>query len=228
MPSGDNVFMPLCHAAPEVLTSARYDAKLADIWSAGVMLYTMLCCSYPFEKQEDDPKDLRTQTKIMQRIMKGGFSLPEQDGMAPAPFIEHECHNLRKQFKAKSSCKIILHSSFTFFTPDTDTYRSEEEDGNARILCVSSCAVPAYALVMSSEGLHVGYLAALQVMPVLLGCCWPVANLAPYAYALQRSTSGLHHARSAESARTSSARCWWPIPGGEWQYKTSRWAAAAA
>lgn len=58
-------------AAPEVLTSARYDAKLADIWSAGVMLYTMLCCSYPFEKADDDPQDLRTQTKIMQRIMKG-------------------------------------------------------------------------------------------------------------------------------------------------------------
>ena len=59
------------HAAPEVLTSSRYDAKLADIWSAGVMLYTMLCCSYPFEKKDDDPNDLRTQTKIMQRIMKG-------------------------------------------------------------------------------------------------------------------------------------------------------------
>ena len=61
------------HAAPEVLTSSRYDAKLADIWSAGVMLYTMLCCSYPFEKKDDDPNDLRTQTKIMQRIMKGRF-----------------------------------------------------------------------------------------------------------------------------------------------------------
>ncbi len=61
----------LMPAAPEVLTSARYDAKLADIWSAGVMLYTMLCCSYPFEKKEDDPHDVRTQTKVMQRIMKG-------------------------------------------------------------------------------------------------------------------------------------------------------------
>ncbi len=35
------------------------------------MLYTMLCCSYPFEKKEDDPQDVRTQTKVMQRIMKG-------------------------------------------------------------------------------------------------------------------------------------------------------------
>ena len=63
-------------AAPEVLTSARYDAKLADIWSAGVMLYTMLCCSYPFEKADDDPRDLRTQTKIMQRIMQGAQLCP--------------------------------------------------------------------------------------------------------------------------------------------------------
>ena len=42
------------------------------------MLYTMLCCSYPFEKKEDDPNDLRTQTKIMQRIMRGDSPLPEQ------------------------------------------------------------------------------------------------------------------------------------------------------
>ena len=64
-----------CATAPEVLTSARYDAKMADIWSAGVMLYTMLCCSYPFEKKEDDPRDVRTQTKVMQRIMKGEHPL---------------------------------------------------------------------------------------------------------------------------------------------------------
>ena len=85
MPFTDNHTHAICViAAPEVLTSARYDAKLADIWSAGVMLYTMLCCSYPFEKQEDDPKDLRTQTKIMQRIMRGDFALPEWTFMAAA------------------------------------------------------------------------------------------------------------------------------------------------
>ena len=35
------------------------------------MLFTMLCCSYPFERKEDDDQDPRTQTKIMQRILKG-------------------------------------------------------------------------------------------------------------------------------------------------------------
>ncbi|CAL5229102.1 g12364 [Coccomyxa viridis] len=76
------------YTAPEVLTSARYDAKLADIWSAGVMLYTMLCCSYPFEKKEDDPQDVRTQTKVMQRIMKADYEWPSSKK------VSKECKDL--------------------------------------------------------------------------------------------------------------------------------------
>ena len=38
------------------------------------MLFTMLCCSYPFERRDDDDQDPRTQTKIMQRILKGRSS----------------------------------------------------------------------------------------------------------------------------------------------------------
>ena len=173
MPPTPVWLMPLCHAAPEVLTSARYDAKLADIWSAGVMLYTMLCCSYPFEKQEDDPKDLRTQTKIMQRIMKGDFPLPEQGVMGPAPLLGMSVSNLMKTMQSQ----IILHSSFKACTPDTDIHHFKEKDSNACILCVSSSAVPAYALY--TEGLDVGYVAAVQVMSVmLLSHCWPIANVA--------------------------------------------------
>ena len=109
--------MLLCHAAPEVLTSARYDAKLADIWSAGVMLYTMLCCSYPFEKKEDDPKDLRTQTKIMQRIMRGDSPLPERSLMAAAPSLSMSATNLI----SITQCETILHRRVKDYTPNTDS-----------------------------------------------------------------------------------------------------------
>ena len=42
-------------AAPEIVTNRRnYDGKMVDVWSAGVMLYVMLFCRYPFERPEDD------------------------------------------------------------------------------------------------------------------------------------------------------------------------------
>ena len=44
-----------CCAAPEIVSNRKnYDGKMVDVWSAGVMLYVMLFCQYPFERSEDD------------------------------------------------------------------------------------------------------------------------------------------------------------------------------
>ena len=41
-------------AAPEVLQRPQYNAKQADVWSSGVMLYSMLFCAYPFKHHEHE------------------------------------------------------------------------------------------------------------------------------------------------------------------------------
>jgi 5'-AMP-activated protein kinase catalytic alpha subunit len=38
-----------CYAAPEMLNQKSYDPCKADLWSCGIVLYTMLCGYLPFE-----------------------------------------------------------------------------------------------------------------------------------------------------------------------------------
>jgi len=40
------------YAAPEVLLRRPYDGRAADVWSAGVMLYALLCGEFPFDVDE--------------------------------------------------------------------------------------------------------------------------------------------------------------------------------
>ena len=51
--------VPMClcrrRAAPEIISNLHIeDATKIDIWSAGVMLYVMLFCCYPFERPDDN------------------------------------------------------------------------------------------------------------------------------------------------------------------------------
>ena len=38
-----------CYAAPELIKGQEYVGQKADLWSAGVVLYTMACGHLPFE-----------------------------------------------------------------------------------------------------------------------------------------------------------------------------------
>ncbi|XP_019420414.1 PREDICTED: serine/threonine-protein kinase SRK2I-like isoform X2 [Lupinus angustifolius] len=80
------------YVAPEVFFRQEYDGKAVDVWSCGVILYTMLVGAYPFEDPEN-PKDIR---KTVQRIMNVQFSIPKDrikiSGIKQHPWFVKKWH----------------------------------------------------------------------------------------------------------------------------------------
>mmetsp|Transcript_13193 Transcript_13193/g.34157 ORF Transcript_13193/g.34157 Transcript_13193/m.34157 type:complete len:353 (-) Transcript_13193:153-1211(-) len=69
------------YIAPEVLKRRiEYSGEQADVWSCGVLLYTMLFGSYPFE----DPSDQRNYAKTIQRISAVQYAFPPGVAVSPA------------------------------------------------------------------------------------------------------------------------------------------------
>ena len=70
-----------CYAAPEMVTGKKYSGSSVDIWSSGIVLYTMVCGFLPFE---DDNQNI-----LFSKIAKGLFSLPS--------FLSQSCKDLLKK-----------------------------------------------------------------------------------------------------------------------------------
>jgi serine/threonine-protein kinase SRK2 len=117
------------YTAPEVVRAAasrRYDGRAADIWSAGVMLYTMLFCRYPFERPGDVEDKQRGFQKVLERILSVDYELP------PAKPVSPECaHLLSRVLVADPAARatvaeIMAHPWFTKGLPP-DAARMNDE-----------------------------------------------------------------------------------------------------
>ena len=58
-----------CYAAPEMLSGEKYYGLSADIWSSGIILYTMLVGRLPFEDKDNKV--------LYQKIKEGNFIIPD-------------------------------------------------------------------------------------------------------------------------------------------------------
>lgn len=63
------------YACPEVISHQPYRGDLADVWSAGVVLFAMLCGYLPFQSDLEDEK--AQGSEICQKVMDVDYRLPE-------------------------------------------------------------------------------------------------------------------------------------------------------
>ena len=70
------------YMAPEVVANRpregqTYDGKPADLWSAGVIMYIMLCARFPFERPDDSQLEYQEKLKrVLQRIVNVEYKFP--------------------------------------------------------------------------------------------------------------------------------------------------------
>uniref|UniRef100_A0A8C8R5N5 Tribbles pseudokinase 3 n=1 Tax=Pelusios castaneus TaxID=367368 RepID=A0A8C8R5N5_9SAUR len=88
------------YVGPEILSAKNsYSGKAADVWSLGVVLYTMLVGRYPFLDTEP--------AMLFSRIRRGVFSIP--DGLSPKARCLVRCLLRKNPSERLTAQEILLH-----------------------------------------------------------------------------------------------------------------------
>ncbi|KAG8429795.1 hypothetical protein GDO86_019187 [Hymenochirus boettgeri] len=77
------------YAAPEVFQGKEYEGPPLDVWSLGIVLYVLLCGTFPF-----DAPNLPT---LRQRVLEGRFRIPY--------FMSQDCESLIRRMLAVDPAK---------------------------------------------------------------------------------------------------------------------------
>ena len=91
-----------CYAAPEMIAGKLYVGHSADVWSSGIILYTMLCGHLPFED--------RNANSLYKRILEDDFIMPRHITAAAKDVLRHVL--VKDPLKRSSTSEILQHPWF--------------------------------------------------------------------------------------------------------------------
>lgn len=135
---GSRVGTP-AYLAPEVILTTqgnKYNAKAADVWSCGVILYIMLTAAYPFSRPEDQRLSPSARLHaMMQRTLNVEFSVPQQLNISPEGRDLLRRILVRNPIERLTLQQVMQHSWFCSNLP------AGVADMNARILSQADAVV---------------------------------------------------------------------------------------
>ncbi|XP_059900241.1 tribbles homolog 1 isoform X2 [Gadus macrocephalus] len=110
------------YVSPEILSgSAPYSGKMADMWSLGVMLYTMLVGRYPFH--DPDPATL------FSKIRRGQCCLPE--GLSPGAKCLLQSLLRKEPAERLTASELLAHPWFRHPPASQEAASGEQEVSSA-------------------------------------------------------------------------------------------------
>lgn len=98
------------YSAPEVLNNEPYDPLLADSWSLGIMLFTLLKGYCPFSRVEDDCRGVFDRERIVKkRIIDYDLTFPDDISLPIKEILQGLlCYDPKKRLRAQGIQKVNL------------------------------------------------------------------------------------------------------------------------
>lgn len=111
-------YYTLDYAAPEILLNKKY-TESCDLWSLGVILYTLLCGNMPFRRQSDkiDDEHLNNTEKILSRIKHGNINSKNERWVSlsdPAKELIRRLLTVTPEKRIKPSVRVMFLFLFLF------------------------------------------------------------------------------------------------------------------
>lgn len=104
------------YMAPEIVNKREYYGPPADMWAIGVLMYAMICGTYPFKAASD--------RELYRKISKGVFTFPVAVSVAASDLITRL---LQVDPKKRPTSEEVLHHRFFEFKLDGSSIPGEEE-----------------------------------------------------------------------------------------------------